>query len=160
VKAKINGESPEADRNDHARWVYERAQECAHHDDLVMWQVVSITWAANSVLLAFALKEAGGTRALLLVLVSSMVGMILTIFSGYYYCISKVRQRVAYRLCRKIEKKLLKGSLRLRHEIDKTYDVTTFLGRTNHWVLVLNVLFLGAWTFTLGWAILARLCGR
>ena len=160
MRAEINGEPPEADCDHVAQWMYQRAQECAHHDDLVMWQVVSITWAANSVLLAFASKEFDQARAMLLVLISSFVGIVLTIFAGYYYWISKVRQRVAYRLCRKIEKTHLPRWLRLRRRIDKRYDAATILGRTNLWVSFITLLFFGAWTFTLGRAVLVHLCGK
>jgi hypothetical protein len=133
---------------------YECAQQAALHDDVIMWQVVSITWGADSILLGLTLSAFDGdkVRALPFIITPSIVGIVLTIFAGYYYYISKIRQHIAYKFCRRIEKKHLPRNLRLRHRIDEIYDVTAIFGRTRHWVLFLTVLFLLTWSFTLIWA--------
>lgn len=131
--------------------VYQNAQTCAHHDDTVMWQVVSITWAANAALLGFALKEIFDSHGFPGVVLLSVIGISLLVFACSYFWSSKIRQEVAYKMCRKIEKKYIPEDLRLRMRIDYVYDVAVPL-RSKHWVVFLTVFFMTVWLFTVGWA--------
>jgi hypothetical protein len=101
--------------------VYEAARESAQASDILMWQVASIVWGAN-VLLLSAASEAIRDRAPLFVLVLTiMLGVCLTIFVPRFFWLSKVGQRLAYEKCREIEASFPE-ELRLHVELHKTYE--------------------------------------
>lgn len=62
---------------------YERAQELAHHSDAVFWEITSIIWGANTLMLGFVLEAMGNCRAKLL-----------------------IGQRIAFKACRGLEARL------------------------------------------------------
>jgi hypothetical protein len=150
------------DRDNHRREialaVHERAEQNAYHDDLLMWQVASITWGANTVLLGLVLAAIDNSQALIFVVSSSVVGLVLTLFVDHFWRLGKIGQAIAYEMCRHIEKEF-PADLRLHSKIDEVYVAKTrqFLtGRAKNWVHGITVMFVIFWLGVLGWVIYLR----
>ena len=122
----------------HKFWsVYERAQDAAFHSDEVMWQITAIIWGANTVLLGFVL-DAMHTRSVLALIVSSVVGMVLTAFVARVCAVAKVAKSVGFEICRTIEKHSdFPEHLRLHTRIDKRYP----RGFGRRWVYGISITF-------------------
>jgi hypothetical protein len=108
-------------RRDIAKLVYERAEENAYHDDLLMWEVTSIVWGANTLLLGFILEAIGHAKARPLIIAVSIIGIFLTVFVFRFFMLGKIGQRVAYNLCHDIEQEFPED-LRLHTRIRETYE--------------------------------------
>jgi hypothetical protein len=104
-----------------AMLVYERSEENAYHDDILMWEVTSITWGANTLLLGFILEALDKPEARPLIMVVSVVGIILTIFVARFFYLGKIGQRIAYGICQDIEKDFSE-ELSLHSKIHKGYN--------------------------------------
>jgi hypothetical protein len=122
----------------HKFWtVYERAQDAAFHSDEVMWQVTAIIWGANTVLLGFVL-EAIRARFVASLIVSSVVGMVLTAFVARVCAVAKVAKSVGYEICQTIEKHSdFPEQLRIHTRIDKHYPK----GFGSRWVYGISIIF-------------------
>ena len=139
---------------------YERSEENAYHDDILMWEVASIVWGANTLLLGFILEAIDNSNARPLIIVLSIIGIFLTVFVFHFFLLGKIGQRVAYNLCHEIERDFPE-ELRLHSRIRAKYEegVKQFrlfghpIGRAQRWVVALTVVFVFGWLFVLGWAI-------
>jgi hypothetical protein len=140
--------------------VYERAEENAYHDDVLMWEVTSIVWGANTLLLGFILEAISHSEALPLIIAVSIIGIFLTVFVFHFFLLGKIGQRSAYNLGHDIEQDFPE-ELRLHTRIRETYEKGVApcelwgdrIGRARRWVVALTAVFLAGWLFVLGWAV-------
>jgi hypothetical protein len=132
--------------SDDLRCAYASAQDAARHSDILMWQVTSITWGANVVLMGFVLQSIGDhkTRPLAAVTVS-IIAIALTLFVAHFFRIAKVGQGIAYEICRDIEAQLQFPEKRRVHtRIDEVYSRGVW-PKAKHCVWLITALFLVFW---------------
>lgn len=84
---------------------YERAQEVAHHDDAVIYEVAAIVWSADTLLLGFILEVKCDSNQWLVIL-SSVVAILLTASVPFIHTLVKRGQMIAFQVCREIESSL------------------------------------------------------
>jgi hypothetical protein len=82
---------------------YERGQEIGHHTDGIIHEVTSIVWGANTLLLGFILEVSCDSTNQILVIVSAVVGILMSAYVPWVHHLTKRIQRIAYDVCRKIE---------------------------------------------------------
>jgi phosphoribosylglycinamide formyltransferase-1 len=121
---------------------YERAQEVAQHSDAVFWEITSIIWGANTLLLGFVLEAIKPGTANSLITATAMIGTVLSLLVlGTYYS-SKVGQKIAFDICRRIESQLSTFH-RLHTEITRKYPKYFLLKL----IWFVTLVFLGLWLF-------------
>lgn len=161
--SEIGGEITQqidAQRHDLSMFVHERASESAYHADILMWELASIIWGANTLLLGFILEAIDNAHARLLIIPTCVVGVVLTLFVAHLFHLGKIGQGIAYGMCREIERDFPE-KLRLHSTIHADYENPArrswlfgiVRGKAKHWVGVITVLFLCLWLGTLAWAI-------
>jgi hypothetical protein len=119
---------------------YERAQEVAQHSDAVFWEITSIIWGANTLMLGFVLEAIGNASAEWLIVATATLGVVLSMLVVATYYSSKVGQRIAFKVCRSIEARL-PTNLKLHTQIDQAYP-KQFIQRM---VWLVTIIFLLAW---------------
>jgi membrane associated rhomboid family serine protease len=125
---------------------YEQAQGVAQHSDAVFWQVASILWGANGVLLAFVLSaKLDRNTCWLFTDMVPCFGVLLSIFVLATHYSSKVGQRIAYKVCRNIEARLPTYT-KLHVEIDRACP----RGLVHKMIWVVSLAFVAAW-MVVGW---------
>lgn len=135
--------------------VYERAQESAHHIDVVLWEIAAIIWGGNTLLLGFILEAIDKPRALPLIVVSSVMALVLTAFVARIWYVSRVSKKIGYRTCQAIEKDYqFPKDLCLHTKIHEFYPE----GVGTRWVYSISVLFAVAWLGVLFFALWLLLC--
>jgi hypothetical protein len=129
--------------NENWRTIYECAQDIAQHSDLVTWEVTSIMWGANTLLLGFILEAIDNRRAQPLILVISVIGIALSLYVSKVWELCKIGQRIGFATCRRIEESLPED-LRLHTQINAKYPP----GAAQRWTFIITGIFLTAWIAT------------
>jgi hypothetical protein len=153
-------QSPNQDRLQIAIAVHERANENAHHSDIIIWEVTSIIWGANTLLLGFILEAIDDSHARPLIIATSIIGIFLTVFVAHFVHLAKIGQHTAYRMCQNIEQEF-QLEFRLHCQLHAKYETpgarswfySVIKGRAQTWVRLITGLFLGVWLFTGVWAV-------
>jgi hypothetical protein len=133
---------------------YEMAQEVGLHADTVIHEVTAIVWGANTLLLGFILEVPCESNNQKLVIAASIVGIIMSVYVPWVHHLTKMGQRVAYEVCRKIE-----SSLSLPHQLNTS--IHEKYARWKPWLVavwVLTVSFVVAWFYVIhqAWGCLCR----
>ena len=129
---------------DHLLTLYQAAQENAHHHEVVMWTIVSVTWTANTLLLSFVLSKS--ERPLLLGVIIPLTGIVLTIFALHTWLIFRTLKNISYETCQKIEARdQFPVSIHLHTEIAKDYGCS----KGAPYAVIVSVLFGLAWALVL-----------
>jgi hypothetical protein len=135
--------------------IYERAQEAAYHTDMVMWEITAIIWGANTLLMGFILEAIDSRRALPLIILFSVVGMVLTAFVARICAVARIAKRIGYGICQRIEKaEQFPADLRLHTKIHECYPA----GMARRWVYGVSILFSAAWLAVIVYALWLFLC--
>jgi len=130
------------------RTVYERAQEVAHHSDVILYEVAAIVWSAEALLLGFVLEVPPTRFQQCLVMAASIVAIFLAAYVPYVMRLVKIGQREAFELCREIEEPLPEP-LRLHKRITAKYPRR--YGQVATWFL--TTVFVIVWLIVLHRAI-------
>ena len=147
-----------------AKFVYERSQETFHHDDTFMWEVASIIWGANTLLLGFTLEAIHDPLARPLIIATSVIAIALTFFVNHFFSLAKVGQHIAHEMCRAIEAKFFPAELALHTKIHEKYENPCsrvwfcFYAKSRTWVHWITWLFVAVWLFVLCWAVRLQFC--
>jgi hypothetical protein len=131
---------------------YERAQEVAHHSDIVIWEVTALIWSANTLLLGFIIEAIKIPEAQVLIVALSVLGGVLTFFVSKVWSLGKIGQHTAFAQCQDIEKQFPEN-VRLHTKIHAKYPPQA----AQKWVHAITKLFLGVWAITF-FAALRLLC--
>jgi hypothetical protein len=120
---------------------YEFARETRDQADTITWEIASIVWGGQTLLLGFVLEAiSGGKPALILIHVVAILGIIMMVFNDRI-----MRRRSA--VCEQMidinsnVEDTLKMKAGPQHEISATYTA----GAQRNWYSVLNVSFGVAW---------------
>ena len=140
---------------DAAKLVYGRAQDIAYHTDSILWDIASIVWSANVVLLALVFQGSSGHTVPWFALVVSPIAMVLTLFVARVCSVARATKEVAYPMCREIEKQF-PSEFRPHTKIHERYPK----GMGRHWVNGITTLLLAAWMYTLIAALCPLLCRK
>jgi hypothetical protein len=135
--------------------VYECAQGTAQHSDLVTWEVTSIMWGANTLLLGFILEAISNRQAQPLILVISVVGFALTLYVSRVWTLCKIGNRIGFATCRRIEERFPE-EFRFHTKINAEYPPRT----ARKWANVMTAFFLIAWVATFVEALLLLCVSR
>jgi hypothetical protein len=133
---------------------YAQAQELALHADIIIHEVASIVWGANTLLLGFILEVPCKPENQWLVVVASVLGIFMSAYVPWIQWLTKKGQTVAYNVCREIEAELALTH-QLHTRIKKIYPKKR--GQAAIWFLTL--LFVGGWTWVIhhAWACIHNL---
>lgn len=88
---------------------YGKAQDSAEHHDRLVWQVTSILWAANTLLLGFTLSALASGNTLLSRLISillAVIGVVLLWMAAVMQTQFRDLKRQKYDRCKEIERTL------------------------------------------------------
>ena len=130
---------------DHLLCLYEIAQENAHHHEVVMWTILSVTWGANILLLSSALGSQQPTVGLLRTIIP-IAGIVLTVFAAHTWFVFRDMKNSSYEACQEIEgRDQFPVSIHLHRRIAKDYGSPKFTG----YPIIISVLFVLAWGFNL-----------
>jgi hypothetical protein len=121
-------------------FIYERAQENAHHHETVMWTFTSVAWAANAVLLEIALNLKSGAEKPWPLFAVSLIGLILTAFVWHMWGIFRNMKNSSYKTCQDIEGKF-PDIPQVHNGIAKVYSG----GEGTYWVQSINTAFGLVW---------------
>lgn len=82
---------------------YERAQDVAQHADSITYEVASIVWGANTLLLGFILEVPCDADRQPIVILAAIIGILITCFVPIVVHLVKIGQLIAFDICREIE---------------------------------------------------------
>lgn len=136
-----------------ARCVYEKAQETAHHSDIVAYEVAAIVWSAETLLLGFVLEVPPDKHQQSLVIVASVLAILLAMYVPFVMRLTKIGQHKAFDICREIESKI-HPDLRLHSRIAEVYPKR----RGQLAVYSLTVIFVVVWAYVLHKAVNCVFC--
>jgi len=119
---------------------YERAQETAHHCDVIIYEVAAIIWSGNTLLLGFILEAPYRLGIQIIVAVLSILGMMTSAFVTRTLRLSKIIQHVAYQVCQKIENDIPLAN-KLHSQVNAIYPPRV----AQRWVWAITIAFLIVW---------------
>src|SRR5437667_9284840 len=93
-------EEPSADN---LRLEYQCAQDSAQHHDTILWETAAIVWGANTLLLGFVLEAIDTRKARPLILLTAILGILLTYVVMNLMKSSNVLRNQKYERCKRIE---------------------------------------------------------
>lgn len=125
---------------------YDQALEIGHHTDTIIHEVTAIVWGANTLLLGFILEVPCHSKNQSLVIVSSVVGIFMSVYVPWVHHWTKKSQGIAYGVCRQIESELALTH-RLHTAINQIYP-NWRPGLKAVWLL--TVVFVLAWVGVIG----------
>lgn len=85
---------------------YGKAQDSAQHHDTIVWSVISITWAAELVLLGFVVSSLGNIRLRIIITALCFLGAFMVAFQWYVQKLSRTVRKQKYDRCKEIEEQL------------------------------------------------------
>lgn len=119
---------------------YERAQEIAHHVDIIIHEVAAIVWGADTLLLGFILEVQCKPENEGLVIVAAILGIAISLYVPWVQWLTKKGQYVAFAICKEIETEL-PISHQIHNRIHKVY-----LKKGGHWAIwILTGVFVVGW---------------
>jgi Ca2+/Na+ antiporter len=119
---------------------YDHAREVAHHNDIIIYQVAAIVWAANAVLLGTDSRIRPTLDSHLAAIAVSTLGIVLSMFVIVVFRLLKRPQHIAFKVCQQIENEI-PHSHRLHQRIDRKYPK----GAAGVWFCVITILFVSIW---------------
>jgi hypothetical protein len=120
---------------------YEFARETRDHGETVAWEVASIIWGGQTLMLGFVLEAISGKpQALLLVLIVSILGIVMMFFNNKILTARNTVCHLMNSLCSGIEDRL-EMEFKPQCEITAKYK----LGQQTKWYRILNSAFGIAW---------------
>lgn len=119
---------------------YDHAREVAYHNDKIIYEVASIVWAANAVLLGFAFEVRPTPNANLEAMSVAVIGIALSVFVMVVVRLLKKPQHIAFETCQRIEDEIPSSS-RLHQRIARKYPK----GAAQVWFRIITVLFVSIW---------------
>ena len=130
---------------------YDHALHVAQFADTSSWEVASIIWGANTLILGFILEVRCAPENQWLVMVAAVVGIFMSLYVPFVQYLTKKGQSVAYAICRDIERESALTH-RLHTRINEIYPKKR--GQAAIWVL--TGIFIGAWCWNIhhAWACL------
>lgn len=142
---------PQKWKTEHFLSIYDHSREVAYHTDEVMWEIASIIWGANTLLLGFILEAVDNPRAQPLVILVSIIGIILTLFVARVCAVARTVKYISFDICRRIEQKVeleFPTELSVHGKIDEHYPK----GMARRWIYGVTVVFCAVWLAVLLWA--------
>jgi hypothetical protein len=128
------------DGNDLLLAQYEFARDNRGHADTSAWEMTSIVWGAQTLLLGFVLEAISNTDAQPLIIGVGVLGILLCIFN---FRVMQARNRVCnamIRICLRIEIRL-RMVLKPQHFLNRFYR----RGIQRRWFYIVNTSFALAW---------------
>jgi hypothetical protein len=119
---------------------YEQAQSIAQHGDAVFHEVAAIAWGANTLLLGFILEVDCNSANQRLVVVSALIGLVISAYVPVVMNLIKIGQPIAYSVCREIE-----DDLQLPHRLNNRINDKYPPGRGQKAVWIISGVFALAW---------------
>src|SRR5690242_12262584 len=119
---------------------YDQALEIAQHTDVVIHEVAAIIWGANTLLLGFILEVDCGSSNQRLVILTALLGIISLLYVPWVQFLTKKSQRVAFEICREIERGFL-----FRHQLHTRIHEKYLKRGGQTAVIILSGLFVVAW---------------
>lgn len=123
---------------------YERAQDAAYHSDAIIYEVAAIIWSGNALLLGFILEAPSHLGIQLVVAALSILGILTSVFVVRTQSLSKIGQRIAYEICRRIETDT-PLTYKLHCRIDAVYPKRA----AQHWICGITAAFIAVWAVVL-----------